>query len=234
MGRKMIVRSEKKLIGGHRGSPKKHKENTILSFMQAIEDGADFIEFDVRRAKDGNLVVHHDAEISGIPLKNLKISEINEISLQNGYEVPVLEDVLRHCVNRIILDVEIKETDIARDAVRKILRYYSPDGFLITSFLDNALLDVSTNHPEIKTGLLFDDTTAEFLEKRIVKIKPDFLLPHFSCYNIDVMELSAKLGLRSILWTVNDESEMRRFIADPLVAGIISDYPKIGAEIQKA
>ena len=61
----MIVKSGRKLIGGHRGSPKKHKENTILSFMQAIEDGADFIEFDVRRAKDGNLVVHHDAEISG-------------------------------------------------------------------------------------------------------------------------------------------------------------------------
>ncbi|HPA58176.1 MAG TPA: glycerophosphodiester phosphodiesterase, partial [bacterium] len=116
----MITRSEKKIIGGHRGSPKKARENTIESFEAAIVDGADFIEFDVRRAKDGNLVIHHDEMIKGIPVKKLKLSEINEISLQMGFEVPVLEDVLRHCVNRIMLDVEIKEPDITGEAVKQI------------------------------------------------------------------------------------------------------------------
>ena len=50
----------KKLIGGHRGSPKKAKENTLESFSAAISDGADFIEFDIRYSKDKKLIIHHD------------------------------------------------------------------------------------------------------------------------------------------------------------------------------
>ncbi|HSW61529.1 MAG TPA: glycerophosphodiester phosphodiesterase [bacterium] len=229
----MIIRSEKKLIGGHRGSPKKHKENTILSFVQAIEDGADFIEFDVRRARDGNLVIHHDAEISGIALRTLKLSEINEIAIEKGYEVPVLEDVLRHCVNRIMLDVEIKEPDITGESVRQLLRYYSPDGFMITSFYDETLVALNSNHPGIKKGLLFDKNSNQDLEKRISVLKPDLLLPHYSSFNISVTELCTKFKLRTILWTVNSENEMKKFINDPLVAGIISDYPGIARKIQK-
>lgn len=228
-----MTRSGRKLIGGHRGSPKKHKENTILSFLQAIEDGADFIEFDVRRAKDGNLVIHHDAEISGILLKNLKLSEINEISLKNGYEVPVLEDVLRHCVNRIMLDVEIKEPDITGESVKQMLRYCSLDGFMITSFYDETLATLNSNHPGIKKGLLFDKDSDHNLEKRIKVLKPDFLLPHYSSFTASVAKLCTDFNLRAILWTVNSEPQMKKFINDPLVAGIISDYPQIGAGIQK-
>ncbi len=229
----MIIRSEKKLIGGHRGSPKKQKENTILSFVQAIEDGADFIEFDVRRARDGNLVIHHDAEISGIALRTLKLSEINEIAIEKGYEVPILEDVLIHCVNRIMLDVEIKEPDITGEAVKQILRYFSPDGFIVTSFYDETLLNLNTYHPKIKKGLLFDKNSVHDLENRIMSLKPDFLLPHYSSFNISVVELCTKFKLRSILWTVNNEAEMKKFISDPFVAGIISDHPEIAKRIQK-
>lgn len=229
----MITRSEKKIIGGHRGSPKKARENTIGSFEAAIMDGADFIEFDVRRAKDGNLVIHHDEMIKGIPVKKLKLSEINEISLQMGFEVPVLEDVLRHCVNRIMLDVEIKEPDITGEAVKQILRYFSPDGFIVTSFYDETLLNLNTYHPKIKKGLLFDKNSGHDLEKRIMSLKPDFLLPHYSSFNVSVVELCIKFKLRAILWTVNNENDMIKFISDPLVAGIISDHPEIAKRIQK-
>lgn len=229
----MIIRSEKKLIGGHRGSPRKHKENTILSFLQAIEDGADFIEFDVRRARDGNLVIHHDAEISGIALRTLKLSEINEIAIEKGYEVPVLEDVLIHCVNRIMLDVEIKEPDITGEAVKQILRYFSPDGFIVTSFYDETLSNLNTYHPKIKKGLLFDKNSNHDLEKRIISLKPDFLLPHYSSFNISVVELCHKFKLKTILWTVNNEADMIKFINDKLVTGIISDHPEVANKIQK-
>lgn len=227
----MTQRPDKKLIGGHRGSPKKEKENTIKSFKRAILDGADFIEFDVRRSKDGCLVIHHDASISGMCLKDLKLSEINRLAFDQGYEVPVLEDVLRHCLNSIMLDVEIKEPDITSETIKQILRYYSPDGFMITSFFDEALMIAGTRYSGIKKGLLFDKDSSQNLEKRIVKLKPDFILPHFSIFDQNIKDICIKFNLPAILWTVNDEKSMKQYISDPSVAGIISDYPEKALKI---
>jgi glycerophosphoryl diester phosphodiesterase len=45
---------------GHRGAAAHAPENTIESFALALEQGADALEFDVRRAADGVPVVFHD------------------------------------------------------------------------------------------------------------------------------------------------------------------------------
>ena len=45
---------------GHRGSPKHAPENTIESFATAIAQGADAVEADVCRTKDGRFVLWHD------------------------------------------------------------------------------------------------------------------------------------------------------------------------------
>jgi glycerophosphoryl diester phosphodiesterase len=51
------------LIIAHRGSSAIAPENTMAAFKQAIKDGADGIEFDVRLAHDGVPVVIHDATL---------------------------------------------------------------------------------------------------------------------------------------------------------------------------
>jgi glycerophosphoryl diester phosphodiesterase len=48
---------------GHRGARAVRPENTIPSFVYAIEAGADSIEMDVWLTKDNVLVVSHDAEL---------------------------------------------------------------------------------------------------------------------------------------------------------------------------
>ncbi|MEZ4751498.1 MAG: glycerophosphodiester phosphodiesterase family protein [Bdellovibrionota bacterium] len=48
---------------GHRGSRGTHPENTLASFMEAVEAGADGIEMDVQFSADGVGVVHHDPKI---------------------------------------------------------------------------------------------------------------------------------------------------------------------------
>ena len=48
------------LIIGHRGASKAFRENTIAAFVGAAEAGADWVELDIRRTSDGEIVVHHD------------------------------------------------------------------------------------------------------------------------------------------------------------------------------
>ncbi|VTS18523.1 glycerophosphoryl diester phosphodiesterase [Streptococcus pseudoporcinus] len=50
-------------IFAHRGSNINRPENTIAAFKEAIRVGADGIELDVHRTKDGHLVVIHDETV---------------------------------------------------------------------------------------------------------------------------------------------------------------------------
>lgn len=49
------------LIIAHRGASADHPENTAEAFVGAGEQGADWVELDVRCSGDGGLIVHHDA-----------------------------------------------------------------------------------------------------------------------------------------------------------------------------
>jgi glycerophosphoryl diester phosphodiesterase len=49
------------LIIGHREARAYEIENTLKSFMKAIEEGTNAIELDVRQSKDAELIVSHDS-----------------------------------------------------------------------------------------------------------------------------------------------------------------------------
>ncbi len=68
------------LIIGHRGALA--PENTLAAFRQAIADGADGIEFDVRLARDGVVVVIHDATLERTGALKLKVSNLTAAELQ--------------------------------------------------------------------------------------------------------------------------------------------------------
>ena len=58
------------LIIGHRGASAVAPENTMAAFGEAIDVGADGIEFDVRLTRDGVPVVIHDGTLrrtGGLP-----------------------------------------------------------------------------------------------------------------------------------------------------------------------
>lgn len=216
-----LINSKKFLIGGHRGSPLKKKENTLESFEQAITDGADFIEFDIRSTSDGELIIHHDACAEGIRLSESTLSSLDSIS----YKTSTLQETLELCQNRIMLDAEIKEPGIAIKAVREILKLYNPDQFIVTSFYDSAIKAVKAEFSNVSTGLLFDNETEKDVEKRVGSLKPDLLLPHYTIF-FKHEKMIRESALKTILWTVNDEKNIRQFTENELVLGIISDSPE--------
>ena len=52
------------IIFGHRGASSSEPENTMRAFIQAFQDGADGIEFDVRLTADNQMVIIHDSLIN--------------------------------------------------------------------------------------------------------------------------------------------------------------------------
>ncbi len=50
-------------IAGHRGAAGTTPENTLVSFLRGLEDGATFIELDVHASRDGEIVIIHDETV---------------------------------------------------------------------------------------------------------------------------------------------------------------------------
>jgi glycerophosphoryl diester phosphodiesterase len=89
------------LVVGHLG-------NTLAAFAQCRAAGVDGVELDVRRGRDGTLVVHHNPVIDGVGA----IAGLGRDALPEG--VPLLEDVLWECAD-LVVNVEVKNLPIDRD-----------------------------------------------------------------------------------------------------------------------
>ncbi len=57
------MRSDPVLVFAHRGSSRAQPEHTLGAYLQAIEEGADGLECDVRLTRDGHLVCLHDRRL---------------------------------------------------------------------------------------------------------------------------------------------------------------------------
>ncbi|MEZ4767737.1 MAG: glycerophosphodiester phosphodiesterase family protein [Caldilineales bacterium] len=51
---------------GHRGARDLAPENTLTGLLAGIRAGADGVEFDVQRTRDGHLVLFHDDDLARI------------------------------------------------------------------------------------------------------------------------------------------------------------------------
>src|SRR5512142_1042746 len=63
-------------IYGHRGSPRRFRENTIESFEEALRAGADGFETDLRLLADGTAVLFHDDELFDRDLETLNTADL--------------------------------------------------------------------------------------------------------------------------------------------------------------
>ncbi|MEW6162773.1 MAG: glycerophosphodiester phosphodiesterase family protein, partial [Nitrospirota bacterium] len=60
---------------GHRGARAYQIENTLESFKKAIELGVGAVELDVRKSKDGRLVIIHDDNLKKVFGKDILVNQ---------------------------------------------------------------------------------------------------------------------------------------------------------------
>jgi glycerophosphoryl diester phosphodiesterase len=218
------------MVAAHRGVAAGAAENTIAAFTNAIDVGADMIEFDVRRTRDGELIAFHNAVAGGASVNGLTR---DEIAAAVGVRPPLLTEVLRVCAGRTRLDVELKEDGYVADVMAVLRAGFDPAKLIVTSFLPAVVAHAKYAFPEVKTGLLVGDGgSIANLPARLRELYPidlarrvgaDYLAPHYRLAALGVLRRAAAAGLPCLLWTVNSPALIRRYAADPRVAVIITD-----------
>ncbi|WIV10490.1 glycerophosphodiester phosphodiesterase [Proteiniborus sp. MB09-C3] len=237
------------LIIAHRGASAYAPENTMVSFMKALEMKSDGIELDAHMTKDGALVVCHDERVDRTTngkgfIKDFTLEEIRELDAGSwfgeefrGEKIPELREVLELIKDsNILLNIELKNAPILYAGIEKktiemIADYGMEEKVIISSFNHYSLTEVKRINSQIKTGALY---MAGLVEPWIYakRINADALHPLF--YNLLVPELIKGCFENGIMlnpFTVDDE----RYISALLnleVNGIITNYPDRAVKIR--
>jgi glycerophosphoryl diester phosphodiesterase len=205
------------LLLGHRGARalKSIPENTLASFDQALADGCDGFEFDVRLAADGAAVVCHDPRIKEI-----------EIALAAARDLPGLarlEEVLARYQDRAFLDIELKVPGLEK-ITAALLREHPPRrGHVVSSFLPEVLQALRAEDSAIPLGLICERQSEL---RRWNRLPIDYVMPHHKLLNRELIRRLHGTGKKVFVWTVNAARDMLRF-ADAGVDGMISDDSRL-------
>jgi glycerophosphoryl diester phosphodiesterase len=194
-------------------------ENSLAAFERAIDLGADMIEFDVRRTRDGEPIIFHDAELAGAPVANLTRSEIEDLA---GVLPPLLDEALELARGRIALDVELKEDGYV-DEFGKVLSCYAASGgeLIVTSFLDAVLAQLTNLTPPLTRGLVLS-SAAEGAKERAKACGATILLPKMQLVDEACLAEISDPGLTVIVWDFM-ATEHAALLRDARISGVITD-----------
>ena len=115
----------KVLIIAHRGASAYEPENSLRAIETAIKLKADMVEVDIRKSKDGELVVIHDENVDRTTnskgwVSKLSLTELKRLDAGAGEMVPTLAEVLDLLKNRIMLNIELKGLGTAEPVYKLI------------------------------------------------------------------------------------------------------------------
>lgn len=222
------------LVIGHRGASGEYPENTLLAFERALEQGADALELDVRLARDGAVVVIHDAMLdrttSGAgPVRDRTLPELRALDAGAGQTVPTLDEVLDRFPDTPLI-LELKESAVADAALRCLVRHGASARVLVGSFEPGALRPFG--QPTSHRAASRRETALAWALSRVGLPLPGafeaFTVPehHGRLRVVDRRFVAAarRAGRPVHAWTVNDVEQARRLRAVG-VSGIITNYP---------
>lgn len=219
------------LLLGHRGSPRAHRENTLASFQAALNAGLDGVELDVRRARCGTLVVHHDAHLfDGRAIAECTFRELRP------HPVPTLAEVLALVKDAdAYVNVELKYERAAPDdrvarSAQLLTRYGLERHSVVSSFNPLLLRALKGAAPAIERGFLFHREyrlgRLDAVDRVARALGVAALHPHWRLVTPELMRLARVRGWRVNVWTVNDEAQARRLL-DLGVDALIGDLPEV-------
>lgn len=228
-------------VTAHRGSSLEAPENTRSAIELAIDDGADYVEIDVRMTADGVPVLWHDADMRQVfgragPISDLTYREARELDAGSwfgpefeGERILSLEEAIDLTRDRVQLYVDLKPSpdtpNLTRTVVELLQRKEALDGTVIAAADTVVLNEVRRLEPSLKTALL-----AQFIIGPLRRGDFDILGLRQNRVTPAAVAQAHHTGDELHVWTVNRPDAMARFI-DMGVDNIITDRPAMLADL---
>jgi glycerophosphoryl diester phosphodiesterase len=221
-------------ISAHRGGSEVAPPATLAAYLDAVAAGAEYVEFDVQRTRDRELVVYHDkqAEMRGVFADRHSRAEL-------GADVLGVAELLTAIAGRAKAHIDVKAPGYEADLVTLALSTVGVGNFVVTGG-DAVVATVKTDFPDVRTALSLGRGRHEIPRFRGVptrwsELRPlrrvracgaDAVAVHYRLANLGVIGVCARNGIGVMVWTVNEPAMIRKCLADDRIDVLITDRPR--------
>jgi glycerophosphoryl diester phosphodiesterase len=233
------------LCYAHRGARAYLPENTLPAFSLAYDLGADGIECDVQRTRDGRLVIIHDDTVDRTTDGSGPVSAYSFDALRSldagryrgiPAQVPTLDETLALVRARGgLLNLEIKGTSIPEsletaEAAEPALRALDDDmraRLLVSSFEHPAIRPLKDRLSWLRIAALYGEWEwrGRDMITPALEMGAEAIHPRLTLVTRALVRQAHEAGLRVNVWTANRYPTIRRLMQLG-VDGIFSDYPE--------
>ena len=233
-------------IISHRGFSADAPENTLVSFSKSVVQGVQACEFDVRRTKDGFIVLMHDPTVTRTTNGKGKVADMTFAEIRSldagswkapeytGQTVPLIDEVLD------LLDasgqtavIDIKDPAVVDEVVKLAAKKSMTDRIVILSASRNILDRVASLDRNIKRAWLCSDfpvsaitpaKQARWLTDTAIKYDVQIVNVNYMLLSPRIIKHLHKRNIKVWTWTVN-HPEIIKHLLNWGVDAITTDNP---------
>jgi glycerophosphoryl diester phosphodiesterase len=230
------------LIIAHRGGTPGEIENSAVAFTHAVDAGVDMLEFDVRQAGDGTLVLLHNpvlhADGRRWVVADCSVDQLRVI-------VPTLmtlDEYLETFGRRLPFNLDLKTHGFEADVVATLERHGLVEHAVISSGHTLSLRRLARLNGRIERGLsrghagsssltvsplaLINRTYLQFALPWMIRVsKANAAMLQYHLADEALVERLHAVGCRVFAWTIDDGNEAAALAATG-VDGITSNHPQ--------
>ena len=209
---------------------------TYEGYLKAVAAGADYVEFDVRRTLDGTLVALHEARAGrGCPVTAVSYSRLCELA---GHEVPRIAEVMRLLAGRAIAHIDLKDAGCTVAVTRLGLELVGPAGMIVTTGDREVVARLKGQFPDVPVGLSIGGGLARAVRSVTPVLKTvvsrtelaaaemaDWAVIQRRLARAEVLAHCQRRGIKTMVWTVNADRALARWVATPGVDALVTDRP---------
>lgn len=208
---------------GHRGAAALAPENTLISLVRAKQEGATWVEFDVKLSRFGEAVLFHDPTLERTTdgtgnVRDLSLSELRELDAGRWFDPSFVGERIPTFLEAMVIlareglgaNVEIKPDEgRERETASTVARLIGSDWPhsvptpVISSFSEEAIGVVHQEAREIPRAMLFWKLPEDW---RDVVARYECSAIHMSDRHLPptLIQDAAALGLPVRIYTIND------------------------------
>jgi glycerophosphoryl diester phosphodiesterase len=226
----------------HRGEPLLLRENTLPSIKSAMENGADWVETDVKLTRDGVPVLLHDGTLARLwnqhrHIGSLSHAELTALIGTGGWQIPTLREAVELALSsRVPLMIDLGRIAEGQAAMAIVRELDCLDGVVFTGGA-TALADIRASAPQACIAMSWKspDLPDEGLLRRV---RPDYFNQYHRLVDAPFVARTHQIGMKVSAWTVDDPQAMQTLAemgADAIISndlralvGVLAPYRRPG------
>jgi glycerophosphoryl diester phosphodiesterase len=225
-------------ISAHCDHSKDAAPITYETYLNTLASSAEYAEFDIRKTADNVLVVYHDGRAGrGGPL--LAQLGYHELCDRLGYVVPRVDEVMALLAGRLIGHLDLKEIGYEERVVEMASSTLGPENFVVTTLEDASVATIKRAFPGVRTALSLGRSLRGVPRRHWAAVRHGELFPlsriracgadwaavNYRLARLGVARTCQRNGIGIMVWTVDHDLLIDRFLMDQRIDVLITNRP---------